>query len=52
MRKEGRTRFMIELMISEVKDIEEKRVLIQMYNDKLKRLGIMEVYEAVPFELV
>jgi len=52
MRKEGKTRFMIETMIQEIEDVEEKRIFIKMYNDKLKQLGIKEVYQAIPFEAV
>jgi len=52
MRKPGKTRYMIELWIQEVRDIEEKRIFIKMYNAKLKRLGINEVYEPTPFEVV
>ena len=52
MRKQGKSRFMIETMISKVEDVEEKRIFIKIYNDKLKRLGINEVYEPVPFEVV
>ena len=52
LRKAGKARYIIEVLISKVEDLEEKRVFIKMYNDKLKRLGINEVYEAVPFESV
>ena len=50
MTKKGRTRFMIESMILNTKDLEEKHYYIKLYNDKLKRLGINEVYETIPFE--
>jgi len=52
MRKPYRFRFMIETLISKVEDIEEKRVFIEMYNDKLKRLGLDERYEKIPFEKI
>jgi hypothetical protein len=41
---------MIEKMIQNTKDLEEKRFFIKYYNNKLKKLGIDEVYESVPFE--
>lgn len=50
MRKEGKTRYMIETMIMRVEDIKEKRIFIKIYNDKLKCLGLKEVYESIPFE--
>lgn len=50
MKKAGRTRFMIEEAIQNTKDLELKRYLIKLYNNKLKALGIDEKYESVPFE--
>ena len=52
MKKPYKTRYMIEKMIQEVKDLEDKRFFIKYYNDKLKRLGINEIYEPIPFEEV
>ena len=50
MKKPYKTRYMIEKMIQNTKDLEEKRFFIKYYNNKLKKLGIDEVYESVPFE--
>ena len=49
MKKQGRTRYMIETLIQKL-DVEEKRVFIKLYNEKLKRLGVNEKYEPIPFE--
>ena len=50
LRKPYLTRYMVETMIQNVKDIEEKRFLIKKYNEKLKRSGLEERYEPLPFE--
>lgn len=52
MRKPCKTRYMIETMIMRVEDIKEKRIFIKMYNDKLKRLSINEVYEPIFIEKI
>lgn len=52
LRKPFKTRYMIETMILHIKDLEEKRFFIRKYNAKLKRLGIEEKYEPIPFEEV
>lgn len=50
MRKEGKTRPMIEELIQNTKDKEYKKTLIELYNTKLQSLGIDEQYEFTPFE--
>ena len=50
LRKDGKTRPMIEDVIQNTKDKSRKENLINLYNEKLKSLGIDEQYEKTPFE--
>lgn len=50
LKKDGKTRPMIEEIIQKTTDKKRKRELIDMYNAKLQKLGINEVYEFTPFE--
>jgi len=50
MRKNTRLRYEIESSIERLKDKDEKNFFINLYNEKLKVLGINDKYEKVPFE--